>query len=102
MIGTLVSHYRIISHIGAGGMGSVYLAEDTNLKRRVALKFLSPEPSIEVTPRPACFGRRAPPVRSIIPTSRRCTRSVTMLASRSSRWRTMTAKRWPDGSLAGA
>ena len=43
MIGTIVSHYRIISHIGAGGMGTVYLAEDTNLKRRVALKFLSPE-----------------------------------------------------------
>ena len=43
MIGTRVAHYRIISRIGAGGMGTVYLAEDTNLKRRVALKFLQGE-----------------------------------------------------------
>lgn len=38
-----ISHYRIISKRGAGGMGEVYLAEDTNLDRKVAIQFLPPD-----------------------------------------------------------
>ena len=44
---SVVSHYRVLRQLGAGGMGEVYLADDLTLERKVAIKFLSPSASLD-------------------------------------------------------
>jgi serine/threonine protein kinase len=43
MIGRTIGHYRITARLGAGGMAEVFLAEDTRLDRKAAIKFLPAE-----------------------------------------------------------
>ena len=58
MIANTLAHYKILEKIGSGGMGAIYLAEDTKLGRKVALKVLPPELA-ESEERRARFKREA-------------------------------------------
>ena len=62
--GQTIAHYRIVTAIGAGGMGEIYLAHDTRLDRQVALKILPTELAVDASRR-SRFAREAKAVAAL-------------------------------------
>jgi serine/threonine protein kinase len=99
--GTVLSHYRILSRLGAGGMGEVYLAEDTRLDRKVALKIL-PDDSTADHRRMRRFVQEAKLASSLSHPNICVIHEVrpTKTVSHSSSWSTSMVKRSPKESRA--
>jgi len=90
--GINLSHYRIISKIGAGGMGEVYLAQDRKLDRKAALKILPAQLAADADRMRRFVQEQRPPRRSIIPTLPTSTKSVKTTAQTSLGWNSSTVR----------
>src|SRR5260370_42414087 len=98
--GTKLSRYEIRSKIGEGGMGEVYLAQDTKLDRKVALKVLPADLAAHQDRMRGLCRTPRPHRRSIIPTSSRVMKSTRSTRLISSPLSLSTARRCASASRA--